>query len=137
LLRGAKRRQLLNDNTRDEQWTKLDRKGGSDAIPSSMVDVVVKFWTEETRVSPCKKDVRRKKIGVKYFISHATHFLEESQVCSCFSYCNLDSMQGREKKNFIADFRCWYNLCKLFPEAFLLCLAQLDHGSPCLLSQKS
>jgi hypothetical protein len=80
LLRGLQRRELLNDKVPGEMWVKSDRKRRSDALPPSTVDAVVNFWTEETRVSPCKKDVRRKNLGVKYFITHATHFLEESQV---------------------------------------------------------
>ena len=33
-------------------------------------------------MSPSKKDVRRKRIGVNRFVSHAGHWLESSQVSS-------------------------------------------------------
>ena len=38
------------------------------------------WWTSETRVSPNKKDVTRKRLGPKIYEHHPTHFLLESLV---------------------------------------------------------
>jgi hypothetical protein len=39
----------------------------------SVIDAIVNWWTEETKVSPNIKDVRRKRTGVKHFVMHAAH----------------------------------------------------------------
>lgn len=80
LRRALKRRHSLNQGVEGEMWAKNDRRKRKDALQESTIDVVVSWWTEETRVSPSKKDVRRKRVGVKRFISHAGHWLEDSQV---------------------------------------------------------
>lgn len=74
-------------------WAKGDRARRKDALTQAVLDIVVAWWTEETRVSPQKKDVRRKRVGVNKFITHAGHWLEESQVrvlrCSELQSCSL------------------------------------------------
>lgn len=80
LRRAVQRRQLLNSGEKGVLWAKSDRKRRKDALTQQTVDAVVRWWTEETRVSPSKKDVRRKRVGVRQFISHAGHWLEDSQV---------------------------------------------------------
>lgn len=81
LRRAVARRRLLNQQEQGVLWGKSDQKKRKDALTQETIDAVVKWWTEETRVSPSKKDIRRKRIGVKQFIIHAGHWLEESQVC--------------------------------------------------------
>lgn len=78
--RAIQRRTLLNQSSDGEVWARLYRRRRKDALEQCVVDRVVAWWTEETRVSPCKKDVRVKRIGYKNKITHATHWLEESQV---------------------------------------------------------
>jgi hypothetical protein len=73
LRRAKERRSLLNTRVDGELWARLYRKKKKDALPQAVVDIVVNWWEEETRVSPCKKDVRRKRVGVRQFVSHATH----------------------------------------------------------------
>ena len=80
LRRALKRRHSLNQGVEGKMWAKNDRRKRKDALQESTIDAVVSWWTEETRVSPCKKDVRRKRVGVKRFISHAGHWLEDSLV---------------------------------------------------------
>lgn len=80
--RAMQRRDLLNKRSDGEVWAKICRKRRKDALDQCVVDLVVAWWTDETRVSPCKKDVRWKRIGFKKRISHCTHWLEESQVNS-------------------------------------------------------
>ena len=85
LRRGVLRRSSLNAGVHGEVWAMSRRRKRSDALQQAVVDAVVTFWTEETRVSPSKKDVRRKRVGVNKFLSHAGHWLETSQVCVKFS----------------------------------------------------
>jgi hypothetical protein len=82
LRRAKQRRDLLNKRSDGEVWARIYRKRRKDAVDQSVVDLTVAWWTDETRVSPCKKDVRWKRIGFKKRISHCTHWLEESQVSS-------------------------------------------------------
>lgn len=80
LRRAVSRRRLLNEREEGVLWCKSDRKKRKDALSQETIDAVISWWTEETRVSPSKKDIRRKRIGVRQFITHAGHWLEESQV---------------------------------------------------------
>jgi hypothetical protein len=90
LKRAVARRYLLNDGAQGEVWAKVDRRRRKDSLQQPIIDAVVEWWTAETRVSPNKKDVRRKQVGVRSFISHATHWLEESQVSGGFEvYCRF------------------------------------------------
>ena len=79
--RAMIRRHLLKKSAQGELWARLDRKKRKDALPQSTIDVVVLWWTNETRVSPSKKDVRKQRIGVKKSLYHVRHWLEERQVC--------------------------------------------------------
>jgi hypothetical protein len=78
--RAVERRRRLNRRANGEVWAKIYRKKRKDALDQSVIDAVTTWWTDETRVSPCKKDIRRKRVSFKRTISHATHWLEESQV---------------------------------------------------------
>ena len=51
-----------------------------DAISHEVKELVVSFWTENTRVSPNKKDVCRRRIKRKMWQKHPVHLLEQSQV---------------------------------------------------------
>lgn len=82
LRRAVLRRRSLNEGVPGEVWAMSERQKRSDALQQAVIDAVVNFWTEETRVSPSKKDVRRKRMDTNLFISHAGHWLENSQVCS-------------------------------------------------------
>lgn len=93
--RAIQRRALLNQSSDGEVWARLYRRKRKDAFEQCIVDQVVAWWTDETRVSPCKKDIRVKRIAFKTKITHATHWLEESQVSlhtwSFFWNSGLDS----------------------------------------------
>lgn len=53
------------------------RKGGlSDDVKSA----VTIWWTAETRVSPNRKDIRRKRLGRNLYDTHPAHLLMETQV---------------------------------------------------------
>ena len=74
--------------------TRRKRQGGiSDAVRFA----VTTWWTEETRVSPNRKDIRRKRLGCNLYDTHPVHLLMETQVSSalcllhitCILYCSL------------------------------------------------
>lgn len=67
------------------------REGGiSDAVKI----VVMTWWTAETRVSPNRKDIRRKRLGRSLYDTHPAHLLMETQVLKkldlpLFGDCNF------------------------------------------------
>ncbi|CAM6002456.1 unnamed protein product [Sphagnum balticum] len=79
LRRAMLRRKLLVNKAIGEKWAKGDRKHRKDALPESTVVVVVSWWTDETRVSPNKKDVTQF-IARNVREMHAKHYLQESEV---------------------------------------------------------
>jgi len=50
-----------------------------DEFTKDVVDEVVEFWTNETKVNPNKWDVMKHCIMKIRWEEHATHFLEEPQ----------------------------------------------------------
>jgi hypothetical protein len=84
LRRATLRRKLLVNNAIGEKWAKGDRKHRKDTLPESTVVVVVSWWTDETRVSPNKKDVTQF-IARNVREMHAKHYLQESEVCKIHS----------------------------------------------------
>lgn len=55
------------------------RKKRDGGIPEDVREVVICFWTEETRVCPNRKQVRKKRLGRLLYDTHAGHLLLESQ----------------------------------------------------------
>lgn len=51
-----------------------------DALPSKVCTMVSKFWQDNTRVSPIAKEVVRKRVAAKHWITHPAHHLMESQL---------------------------------------------------------
>jgi hypothetical protein len=63
------------------------RKKRDGGIPEEVRTAVVQWWTEETRVSPRERDLRRKRLGRSVYDRHATHLLMESQVLFHAPHC--------------------------------------------------
>lgn len=61
-------------------WGGLPRKRRCDVLDEATVHAVVNWWETSSIVSPNQKDVKRRRIGVKVFDKHPTHYLQESQV---------------------------------------------------------
>ena len=61
-------------------WGGLPRKRRCDVLDEATVQAVVNWWETSSIVSPNQKDVKRRRIGVKLFDKHPTHYLQESQV---------------------------------------------------------
>ena len=49
-------------------------------ITSEIKDVIIMFWTNESRVSPNKKDLCRKRVGRNQYEEHPIHLLDVPQV---------------------------------------------------------
>jgi hypothetical protein len=62
------------------KWVKFDRKQWSDAISEIVKQTVIRWWIENTRVSPNVKDVIHHLISTNNWEKHVIHFLQESQV---------------------------------------------------------
>ena len=61
---------------RTPTWKK--REGG---VSKEVKVVVLQWWMEEMRVTPRRRDVRRKRLGHNLYDTHAAHLLLENQVC--------------------------------------------------------
>lgn len=58
----------------------LARRKRRPGVPNEVKDVVSKWWTEETRVSPNRKEIVQKWISRNVKEQHCTHYLLETQV---------------------------------------------------------
>ena len=70
-------------------------------ITSEIKETVFQFWSVETRISPNKKDVVRKRIGKSVHVLHPVHLLNLPQVyqlkflesvLQCFTMCYLGAL---------------------------------------------
>ena len=59
-----------------------------------LINIISSFWETESRVSPNKKNVYRKRIGRKCYIKHPMHLLGESQVFPTIIVHLLDESKG-------------------------------------------
>lgn len=57
-------------------------------ITNESRDLMYAFWTSETRVSPNKKDIEKKRIEKKSVVKHLVHLLDDSQVITIL--CNYN-----------------------------------------------
>jgi hypothetical protein len=62
------------------QWAATTQTKWINVLTKDVVDAMVEFWTNETRVSLNKKDIMKHCIMKNIWEKHATHFLEEPQV---------------------------------------------------------
>jgi hypothetical protein len=94
-LRKAKVRRVLLDTQTDAFWISCKRAARSDVLSEPVKELVIKWWTEQSTISPERKRVLRKRVAVKKYDCHPTHYIQVSQV-SLFStfisinrYCRL------------------------------------------------
>jgi hypothetical protein len=57
-----------------------ERKQRSDKISVEVRKIVEGYWEANTRISPCKKDIARFRLGVKKYETHSKQWLEETEV---------------------------------------------------------
>lgn len=77
--KGIVRREIL-DHFGDAFWRTFKRAKRADALSARIVELVTTWWTLETTVSPNRKDVTFKRIGVNEKIEHPKHYLQVSEV---------------------------------------------------------
>lgn len=76
-------RAVSRQSSRSEATSKfvpLVRAKRQDGLPELVKETIKTYWHEQTRVSPNKKDIVRKRIGVRLYESHPTHYLTDTQV---------------------------------------------------------
>lgn len=76
----AQGRRVLLDSAQDAFWLHHRRKTRSDSLAENVKTLVEQWWVEETTMSPNRKDVVSFREGPRQWVSHATHFLQVSQV---------------------------------------------------------
>ena len=85
---GLVRRIALESRT-DLVWAVSSCTKRVDALAPGATKLVEEFWTGNTRISPNRKDVVKKRIGAKQWINHPTHHLQESQVSPDKHYLDM------------------------------------------------
>jgi hypothetical protein len=84
-VKNARHRRCLLEDLGSSVWAVPRRRQRSDVLSEEVLDVVTHWWNVETRVSPNKKDVVRKRVsGSRTVEENAAHYLLESQVRSPF-----------------------------------------------------
>jgi hypothetical protein len=59
------------------EWAPIARTKWRNVPTKDVVDAMVDFWTNETKVSLNKKDIMKHRIMKNIWEEHAIHFLEE------------------------------------------------------------
>jgi hypothetical protein len=75
-IRKALGRRVQLDTMKDVFWITRRQAKRSNALPQSLKDLVIQYWTNQTN----RKDVVRRCIGVKVYEEHAAHYIQISQV---------------------------------------------------------
>jgi hypothetical protein len=93
LRKWQSRRIQLQDGT-NMQWAPVVWAKRRDALTKDVIDVVMEFWKNETRVNPNKRDIMKHYIMKNRWEEHAIHFFEKPQVHSSKffqfdSFCNF------------------------------------------------
>jgi hypothetical protein len=78
LRRGIKRRTQLEDGT-NMQWALSVRAKRRDVLTKDVIDAVVEFLTNETKVNPNKWDIMKHHIMKNRWKEHAIHFLKNQK----------------------------------------------------------
>jgi hypothetical protein len=84
--KAIQRREML-DTANDSFWISYKRATRSDILQDSVRLLVITWWTEQSTISPEREKVLQKRIGVKNFDCHSTHYIHVSQVSS-YSVCH-------------------------------------------------
>jgi hypothetical protein len=79
-IKKVEEHKILLDNKKDALWLNYKKQKKFDYLPESLKKVVLQWWTNHSIVSPNRKGVVRRCIRVRHYESHATHYLQMSQV---------------------------------------------------------
>ncbi len=77
---GMGKRLCLESHKDNVLWAFNGKVKRKDVLYIKVCNYAVKFWIDNTCVSPNMKDVVRRRLGPKSWESHPTHLLLESQV---------------------------------------------------------
>lgn len=81
LHRASKIRAHL-DSDASKAYPMGERRVRCDKISDAVRKLVQQYWDSHTRISPCKNNFARKRLGRKDYEQHQVHWLEETQVTS-------------------------------------------------------
>ena len=70
------------------QWSFGGCKQRNDCLPPKVVKCVVNYWKHNTWISPNKKDICQKRIGVREYEKHPLHLLEVTEVSFPHDYAS-------------------------------------------------
>jgi len=62
----------------DAFWVNMKNQKHGNGLCEIKIQQIVEFWTSGTTISPNAKDITRKKVGMKQYEEHATHYLQIS-----------------------------------------------------------
>lgn len=79
IMKAISRRELMH-NGGDFLVVLTIRRKRNDCVGDNDKDVIIRWWVSETRVSPNKKDVTRKRLSPGVFDEKATQYLQETEV---------------------------------------------------------
>ncbi|MCO5603623.1 hypothetical protein L7F22_057774 [Adiantum nelumboides] len=119
-------------------------------IAQTIKDIVFQFWTDETRMSPNKKDVCSKRLARCSYVKHPIHLLEEPQVELYLrfktKYADIQILQRcfkSMKPFFVRKLRDRYNCCCIVHVQMIFLKEAINHmrtqsfdlhGSCCMCS---
>jgi hypothetical protein len=66
--------------TRDNIWGGLPQKWHLDIVGEANHELILNFWDTSTTISPNRKDLKWRRIGVKTWEKPPTHYLQETRV---------------------------------------------------------
>ena len=84
---GIVRRLSLDARSSNAFWAICGKAKRRDALLAKVCTMVSKFWYDNTRISPIAKDIVRKRVAAKDWITHPAHHLMESQVRMTMGSC--------------------------------------------------
>jgi hypothetical protein len=82
---AASRRHHNLESTTSSQMSLPKRRKRADVLDPHVTHIVNSWWVNETRISPCSKDTRRKHVKRNTWVRHPIHLLVETLV-NFFSY---------------------------------------------------
>ncbi len=71
-------RHMHVDSSGDDFWGGLPKKRQCDMLDEGKQNLISKWWKIATTISPNRKDVKRRGLGMKSWEMHLTHYLRES-----------------------------------------------------------
>jgi hypothetical protein len=68
------------DTSGDAFWVNMKSQKHRNGLCETKVQQIMDFWTSRTTISPNAKNITRKRVGMKQYEEHATHYLQISHM---------------------------------------------------------